>query len=65
MEILLMSALGVIILIAGIIGTIALAGKNDENYSTSTKGNITRLTLIYIVLIVLFIVGIAVFLYFN
>ncbi|KAA0550365.1 hypothetical protein FZW96_03235 [Bacillus sp. BGMRC 2118] len=65
MEIILLSALGIVILIAGIIWTIVLAGKNDENYSTSTKGNITRLTLIYIGLVVLLVIGIGLYLYLN
>jgi hypothetical protein len=65
MNIIFMSSLGVVILIAGVIGTIVLAGKSDENYGGSTKGNITRLTLIYLGLGILLILGIGLYLYFN
>jgi hypothetical protein len=63
MNIILMSSLGVLILVAGGIATIVLAGKSDEDYSASTKGNITRLTLIYLGLAVVLILGIGLYLY--
>ncbi|WP_342430932.1 hypothetical protein [Neobacillus sp. FSL H8-0543] len=41
----------IIVLIAAFIGTIALLGKHDENYKSSTKPNTIRLTVIYIIVI--------------
>ena len=54
-------AFTVLILAAGLLWTIALAGKGDENYSSATKGNVTRLSLIYILLAVVLIIGLAVY----
>jgi predicted transporter len=56
-----LSLLGSIILLAGLVGTLALAGKGDEKYSASMKGNVTRLSMIYIILIILLIIGIGIF----
>lgn len=53
----------ILIIIGALIGTIALGGKNDEAYDADTKGNITRLTLIYVALTVVLIVGIGMYLY--
>lgn len=44
-------ALIIIILIASLVGTLALLGKSDDNYNTSTKQNTLRLTGIYFVVI--------------
>lgn len=44
-------ALVIIILILSLVGTIALLGKSDENYKSSSKQNTIRLTLIYLVVI--------------
>jgi heme/copper-type cytochrome/quinol oxidase subunit 2 len=63
LNIIFMSTLGVLILISGLIVTIVLAGKRDENYGASTKGNITRLTLIYVGLAIVLILGIGLYLY--
>ena len=52
----------IIIVVASLFATLALAGKNDENYSESTKGNIFRLTWIYVGLAVVLLGGIALYL---
>jgi hypothetical protein len=49
----------IIVLIAALIGTLALLGKHDENYKSSTKPNTIRLTLIYVVVIFAAIGGLA------
>lgn len=46
-------------------GTIIVGKNGDENYSKSTKGNITRLTMIYILLAIILIVGVGLYIYFN
>ncbi|WP_087957901.1 hypothetical protein [Bacillus bingmayongensis] len=48
-----------------VVGTIVIGKNGDENYSKSTKGNITRLTMIYLVLAVVLIVGLGLYIYFN
>ena len=41
-------------------------GRNgDANYSKATKGNIKRLTMIYIILAVVLVVGLGVYIYFK
>ncbi|MCH1627647.1 hypothetical protein [Fredinandcohnia quinoae] len=54
----------VLIAIVGLIGTIAVGGKGDDNYRTSTKGNVTRLTLIYVVVISLSLIALAIYIIF-
>jgi cytochrome c biogenesis protein ResB len=44
-------ALIIIVLVAALIGTLALTGKPDEDYKGSTKQNTVRLTAIYVVVI--------------
>lgn len=53
----------VIIGVASLMMTIALAGKGDENYRSSTKGNLSRLTWIYIALAIIAIAGLGWYLY--
>ncbi|WP_078380551.1 hypothetical protein [Sutcliffiella halmapala] len=53
----LLSILGIIILVGGLVTTIAIAGKGDENYQSATKGNVTRLTSIYVILLVMIVLG--------
>lgn len=48
-----------------VVGTIVVGKNGDENYSKSTKGNITRLTMIYLLLAVVLIVGLGLYIYFN
>lgn len=47
-----------------VVGTIVVGKNGDENYSQSTKGNITRLTMIYLLLTIGLIVGLGVYIYF-
>ncbi len=56
-----LSTIGTIILIVGVIGTVFLAGKKEEGYHSSTKANMTRLIVIYIVLLVGLGIGIGVY----
>jgi hypothetical protein len=49
----------IIVLVAALIGTLALLGKPDENYKSSTKQNTVRLTAIYIIVILAAIGGLA------
>lgn len=50
-----------VIMIIALIATIALGGKSDENYTRATKGNLTRLTWIYVILGVGLTVGVGVY----
>lgn len=57
-----------IILVIGIgllalVGTVVLGGKGDTNYDDSTKGNISRLSWIYIILGLAIIIAFAVYLF--
>ncbi|WP_456278379.1 hypothetical protein [Bacillus sp. AK128] len=63
--VLILSILGILILLAGLFGTIALAGKGDKEYMKSTKGNVTRLTLIYLLLGIIVVVGFSIYVYFR
>jgi hypothetical protein len=58
-----LSILGIIILLAGLFGTLALAGKGDEEYRKSTKKNVTRLIFIYLLLAVVVLIGFGVYFY--
>ncbi|MDM5155509.1 hypothetical protein QUF88_17410 [Bacillus sp. DX1.1] len=46
-------------------GTIFVGKSADANYDGSTKGNITRLTMIYILLAVVLFVGVGLYIYFQ
>jgi cytochrome c biogenesis protein ResB len=52
-------ALIIIVLIAALVGTLALLGKPDENYKSSAKQNTIRLTAIYVIVILGAIGGLA------
>jgi cytochrome c biogenesis protein ResB len=52
-------ALIIIILVAALIGTLALTGKPDKDYKGSTKQNTVRLTAIYVIVILGAIGGLA------
>ncbi|MFC0187001.1 hypothetical protein ACFFJY_01815 [Fictibacillus aquaticus] len=56
-------AYGLIVLfsVIGLGGTIYIAGTRDEKYGSSTKQNLTRLTLIYAVVILLSIIALTVY----
>lgn len=49
----------IVVLIAALIGTLALTGKPDEDYKNSTKQNTLRLTAIYAIVILSAIGGLA------
>ena len=51
----------IVIMVAGLIGTIAVVGKPDEDYGSSTKSNLTRLSLIYILLTIGLVVGVGLY----
>jgi heme/copper-type cytochrome/quinol oxidase subunit 2 len=54
--------LGIIILVGGLFVTIQVAGKGDQDYHKETKGNVTRLTYIYIALFLVIIAGFFIYL---
>ncbi|ENQ3079756.1 hypothetical protein [Bacillus multifaciens] len=57
--------LGVLIIVAvTVMGTIMVGKSEEENYGTSTKGNLTRLSIIYLLLGVVLAVGVASYIYF-
>ncbi|MGP3560226.1 hypothetical protein [Geobacillus sp. BK01] len=49
------------VMVAGLIGTLALSGRGDEQYTSATKGNLTRLVLIYAGLAVVLAAGIGIY----
>ncbi|MBM7694402.1 cytochrome c biogenesis protein ResB [Peribacillus deserti] len=49
----------IIIGIFSLIGTILLGGKSDEDYSSATRGNLSRLTWMYVILALILLLGIA------
>lgn len=51
----------VILAITALIGTILAAKDNDSEYNKKTKGNVTRLTSIYTIVIFLSILAIGVY----
>ncbi|RID83989.1 hypothetical protein D1953_14830 [Peribacillus asahii] len=59
-----MYALVIIIAIISIVSTLLIAGKGDDNYSSSTKRNLTNLTLIYVVIIALAVTALGVYIWF-
>ncbi|MBM7603786.1 heme/copper-type cytochrome/quinol oxidase subunit 2 [Metabacillus crassostreae] len=61
MKILMM--LVVVIGVLALLGTVLLGGKGDNNYDEKTKGNISRLSLIYIILAISIIIAFAIYLF--
>ncbi|WP_273123785.1 hypothetical protein [Bacillus weihaiensis] len=60
-----MKALMFIVILIGalaLIGTIVIGGRGDKDYDESTKGNISRLSLIYLLLAIGIIVAFAIYL---
>ncbi|MED1410914.1 MULTISPECIES: hypothetical protein [Bacillus] len=55
----------ILLVVITVIGTILIGRNGDANYSKATKGNITRLTMIYIILAFVLIVGLGVYIYFK
>jgi len=48
-------------MLGGIVKTLAIAGKSDEDYSRSTKRNLTTLSIIYIALGILLTIGVGLY----
>jgi len=48
-------------MLAGLVGTLALSGRGDEQYTSATKGNLTRLVLIYAGLAIVLAAGIGIY----
>ncbi|MFK9095384.1 hypothetical protein [Bacillus salipaludis] len=53
-----------LVIIIAVISTLLLAGKGDENYSSSTKRNTTNLTLIYAISLPLILFALGIFIVF-
>ncbi|MGM7723317.1 hypothetical protein [uncultured Metabacillus sp.] len=53
----------IIIGLLSLVGTILLGGKGDQNYDEATKGNISRLSWIYIILGILVVIAFALYLF--
>jgi len=51
----------VLLLIAGAYGTVFISTKGDEGYRQATKGNIARLSWIYVVVIALSLAAVGVY----
>ncbi|ARA96744.1 MULTISPECIES: hypothetical protein [Geobacillus] len=50
-----------VVMLAGLVGTLALSGRGDEQYTSATKGNLTRLVLIYAGLAIVLAAGIGIY----
>ncbi|WP_428908352.1 hypothetical protein [Niallia sp. Krafla_26] len=59
-----MYVLIIAILVVSAVSTLLIAGKGDENYSSSTKRNYTNLTIIYTVIIIIGLIALAVYIRF-
>ncbi|HDR6269109.1 hypothetical protein PDJ95_14585 [Bacillus cereus] len=55
----------VLLVVITVIATVLIGRNGDANYSKATKGNIKRLTMIYIILAVVLVVGLGVYIYFK
>lgn len=53
----------IIIGLASLVGTVLLGGKGDQNYDGATKGNLSRLTWIYIILGIAIVIAFAIYLF--
>ncbi len=53
----------ILIGILALIGTLFLGGKGDHNYDEQTKGNISRLSWIYIILGIAIVIAFAIYLF--
>ncbi|QOR68786.1 hypothetical protein IM538_02325 [Cytobacillus suaedae] len=51
----------VVVLLIGLLLTISLAGKSDEDYRGATRKNTRNLTLIYVITILLLLTGLVVY----
>lgn len=59
-----MYILVIIILIISVVLTLLVTGKGDENYSSSTKRNITNLALVYAIFIFLALIALGMYIKF-
>ncbi|QFT87279.1 hypothetical protein FIU87_01255 [Bacillus sp. THAF10] len=57
-----LGVLSILILIGGLFVTIQVAGTGDKKYREESKGNVRRLSYIYVALFVVIIVGFFVYL---
>ena len=55
----------VLLVVITVVATVLIGRKGDANYSKATKVNIRRLTMIYIILAVVLIVGLGLYIYFK
>ncbi|MED4455159.1 hypothetical protein [Metabacillus fastidiosus] len=51
----------IILAIVALVGTIFAANDKDTNYNKKTKGNVTRLTLIYAVVFIISLIAVGVY----
>ncbi|WP_026694645.1 hypothetical protein [Peribacillus kribbensis] len=51
----------IIIGVFSLVGTFMLGGKSDEHYSTATRGNLSRLTWLYVILALVLLAGIGIY----
>lgn len=54
----------IIVIVIAIVSTLLIAGKGDNNYSSSTKRNFSNLTYIYVIIIMLGLVSLGVYIKF-
>lgn len=54
----------IIVLVIAIVSTLLIAGKGDNNYSSSTKRNFSNLTFIYVIIIIFGLVSLGVYIRF-
>ena len=59
----LLIAVAVVIMVGGLWVTISLAGNSDKDYDDATKGNLSRLTYIYIALVVFLAAGLGLYIW--
>lgn len=55
-----LTILGILVIIIAMILTLLIAGKGDENYSSSAKRNVKNLTLIYAIFILLILIALGI-----
>jgi len=59
-----LTILVIIVIVIALIATLLIAGKGDENYSSSTKRNTTNLTLIYAIFIPIVLIALGIYIVF-
>lgn len=53
-----------VLVVITVIGTIMIGKKGQENYDNAAKGNITRLSIIYLLLAIVLTAGVASYIHF-